>query len=101
MIDFRNALAVCSGAVINHMDLSPWSTSNPHFIVSGTLLADSVARAKKDVHKILQQEMDLWEQRMFTLWNFVQKGNARFMFWEHGSSLKQQIEKYPPASGVR
>jgi hypothetical protein len=67
MIDFRNAMAVCSGAVINHMDLSPWSTSNPHFIVSGTLLADSVARAKKDVHKILQQEMDLWEQRMLTL----------------------------------
>lgn len=70
MIDFRNAMAVCSGTVISHMDLSSWSTDNPHLIVSGTLLADSVARAKKDVHKILQQEMDLWEQRMFTLRNF-------------------------------
>ena len=60
----RNAMMSCSGEVIGRMDLSPWSTTNPHFIVSGSLLADSVARAKRDVHKILQQEMDLWEQRM-------------------------------------
>jgi hypothetical protein len=32
-----------------------------------------VARAKKDVHKILQQEMDLWEQRMFALWKSFRK----------------------------
>jgi hypothetical protein len=60
-------MTACTGTVMRHMDLTPWSTSNPHFIVSGTLLADSVAWAKRDVHKILQQEMDLWEQRMFAL----------------------------------
>jgi hypothetical protein len=64
-------MAACSGAVIRSIDLSPWSTSNPHFIVSGTLLADSVARAKRDVHRILQQEMELWEQRMFVLKHFL------------------------------
>jgi hypothetical protein len=60
-------MTACTGTVIRRMDLTPWSTSNPHFIVSGTLLADSVAWAQRDVHKILQQEMDLWEQRMFAL----------------------------------
>ncbi|KAJ9596468.1 hypothetical protein L9F63_012507, partial [Diploptera punctata] len=60
---FLNAMMSCSGEVIRRMDLTPWGTTNPHFVVSGTLLADSVARAKRDVHKILQQEMDLWQNR--------------------------------------
>ncbi|XP_047106680.1 uncharacterized protein LOC124775853 [Schistocerca piceifrons] len=60
---FLNAMCGCKSDVMNHMDLRAWGTTSPHFVVSGRLLAESVARAKRDVHKIMQQEIDLWEQR--------------------------------------
>lgn len=63
LICCSNAMSLCSEDVMKKMDLTAWSTSSPHFVVSGSLLAESVARAKRDVHKIMQQEMDLWEQR--------------------------------------
>nr|CAD7199365.1 unnamed protein product [Timema douglasi] len=58
----RNAMSRCSDDVIQRMGLTPWSTTIPHFSVSSSLLADAMARAKKDVSRVLQTEIDLWEQ---------------------------------------
>ncbi|KAJ8880729.1 hypothetical protein PR048_017199 [Dryococelus australis] len=63
---FLNAMMHCSGPVIPRMDLAPWSTSSPHFAVSGTLLADSVARANRDLRDVMRKELDLWQQRECT-----------------------------------
>nr|CAD7425233.1 unnamed protein product [Timema monikensis] len=60
---FLNAMSRCSDNVIQRMGLTPWSTTIPHFSVSSSLLADAMARAKKDVSRVLQTEIDLWEQK--------------------------------------
>nr|CAD7448788.1 unnamed protein product [Timema bartmani] len=60
---FLNAMSRCSDNVIQRMGLTPWSTTIPHFSVSSSLLADAMARAKKDVGRVLQTEIDLWEQK--------------------------------------
>lgn len=41
------------------MDLSPWKTASPHFVIPETLLEESVVRAKREAEDYIHQEESL------------------------------------------
>lgn len=55
----RNADMSCDDGIIAKMDLTPWKTASPHFVIPDTLLEESVVRAKREVEDYLIQEETL------------------------------------------
>ena len=49
----------CIDGVIPKMDLSPWKTASPHFVIPETLLEESVVRAKREAEDYIHQEESL------------------------------------------
>ncbi|XP_063223065.1 uncharacterized protein LOC134531301 [Bacillus rossius redtenbacheri] len=60
---FLNAMAPCAGPVVPRLDLAPWSTAGQRLAVPPALLAESVARAGRDLGDVMRRELDLWRQQ--------------------------------------
>ena len=59
---FLNALMPCKGnSVVQAMNLGPWATASPRFIVPDNMLVDAIERAKRDVSVIKDKEWDLFQ----------------------------------------
>jgi hypothetical protein len=61
---FLNALMPCgANTVIRHMQLGPWATASPRFIVPDNMLLDAIERARRDVNSIKEREWNLFQAR--------------------------------------
>lgn len=62
---FLNALMPCDGStVMPKMNLNPWATASPRFIVPDNMLLDAIERAKRDVSIIKDKEWNLFQGGM-------------------------------------
>ncbi|CAG0923981.1 unnamed protein product, partial [Notodromas monacha] len=61
---FLNAPMACHGSTLKAMDLKPWKTASPNFVVPGEVLQSSVDRAKRDLGAVRDVEWDLWQQQL-------------------------------------